>query len=128
MVICFLAFSLYGLFILWCLSDRFRFAVLSRIMLRRVKKRLKEGFFKIQVAELGFQNLRDDIDMNAIKDGLLSEMDKINEEYKFYMCPIDDDIKAASIYKFIYEDKFNQCIETAHKLERQCNDLIAKYF
>ena len=128
MVICFLAFSLYGLFILWCLSDRFRFAVLSRIMLRRVKKRLKEGFFKIQVAELGFQNLRDDIDMNAIKDALLSEMDKINEDYKFYMCPIDDDIKAASIYKFIYEDKFYQCIETAHKLERQCNDLIAKYF
>ena len=66
--------------------------------------------------------------MNAIKDGLLSEMNKINEDYKFYMCPIDDDIKAASIYKFIYEDKFNHCIETAHELENQCNDLIAKYF
>lgn len=128
MVICFLAFALYALFILWCLSDRFRFAVLSRIMLRRLKKRLKEGFFKIQVAELGFEKFEDKEDKEMFRDVLLTEMNKINEDYKFYMCPIYDDIKASSIFKFIYEDKFNECIETAHELERQCNDVITKYF
>ena len=46
MVICFLAFALYVLFIMWCLSDSFRFAVLSRIMLRRVKKHSRKDSLK----------------------------------------------------------------------------------
>ena len=127
MVICFLAFALYVLFIMWCLSDSFRFAVLSRIMLRRVKKTLKEGFFKIQLAEIGFRNFEDKEDKKEIKEVLLAEMNKINEDYRFYMCPIDEDIKASSMFKFIYEDKFNECIETAHKLENQCNELLNLY-
>ena len=128
MVLWFLAITFYTLFILWCLSDNFRIAVLDRVMLRKLNFRIKEGFFKIQIAELGFDYFGDDdIDKKSIYDTLRNEMNKINKDYKFFMCPIDEHIKTCKIFKFIYEDKFNECIETATELEKQYNDLLSRY-
>lgn len=128
MTLWFLAITFYTLFILWCLSDNFRIAVLDRVMLRKLKSRLKEGFFKIEIAELGFDYFCDeDIDKKSIYDTLRNEMNKINKDYKFFMRPIDEHKKNCKIFKFIYEDKFNECIETAHELERKYNELMRRY-
>ena len=126
MALCFLALFLYALFILWCLSDNFRTAVLDRLVLRKLKSRIKESFWKIKVADLGFEGPGCLEDKKIIKDVLISEMEKINEDYKFYMRPINDHIKTCKIFKFIYIEKFNECIETVSEFEKQCNDLLAR--
>lgn len=127
MVLCFLVLTLFVSFMLWCLSDNFKIAVLNRVMLRRLKSRLKKGFFIIKVAEIGFEKFQDEADKKSLTDALLTEMNRINEDYKFFICPIDEHIKTCKIYKFIYEDKFNDCIQTAHELEKQCNELLSRY-
>lgn len=127
MTLVFLVIALYVFFILWCLSDNFRIAVINRLALRKLKSRIGDGFRKIKIAEMVFKNLDNEDNKKVLADALISEMNNINKYYKFFMCSIYEDIKTCKAFKFIYEDKFNECIETARKLEKQCNNLLARY-
>lgn len=113
--------------VLWCISDNFKFAVLNIYVLGKLKSRIKEGFMKVKIMDIAFQKIKNEEELKQIKDVFITEINKINDDYKFFMDPIDDARKKCPWFKFIYEDKFNACIKINAELERQCNDLVSRY-
>ena len=113
--------------VLWFVSIEFRRSILNRIMLLRLKRRIKENFTKVDLAEIGFQYFKDESDLKEIKDVLLSEMDKLNDYYKEIVTRINPYMKTDKFCKFIYEAKFNECIELVDRLETKCNAAISIY-
>lgn len=113
--------------ILWFVSIEFKRSILNRIMLLRLKRRIKEKFTTVDLAEIGFRYFQDKSDLKEIKDVLLSEMDKLNDYYKEIVTRINPYMKTDKFCKFIYEAKFNECIEMVNELEIKCNNAISIY-
>ena len=127
MLLIFLVLFLFLMIVLWCISDNFKFAVLNIYVLGKLKSRIKEGFIKVKIMDIAFQKFKNEEELKQIKDVFITEINKINDDYKFFMDPIDDARKKCPWFKFIYEDKFNACIKINAELERQCNDLVSRY-
>ena len=127
MVVKMLVIAFITFIVLWFVSIEFRRSILNRIMLVRLKRRIKENFTKVDLAEIGFQYFQDKSDLKEIKDVLLSEMDKLNNYYKAIIGRINPYIQTDKFCKFIYEAKFNECIELVNRLETKCNDAISIY-
>ena len=114
--------------VLWFVSIEFKRSVLNRIMLSKLKRDIKNRFATVEIAEACFQNFQDnEIDLTAIKNKLLSEMDKLNDYYKEIMTRINPYMKTDKFCKFIYETKFNECVELVNELETKCNNAILIY-
>lgn len=95
MLLIFLVLFLVLMIVLWCISDNFKFAVLNIYVLGKLKSRIKEGFMKVIIMDIAFQKFKNEEELKQIKDVFITEINKINDDYKFFMDPIDDARKNA---------------------------------